>query len=117
MSFDDINKQMEKQRELARHRMEIQQEWNFQKEIHSQTLEFQKEQTDRFIQEYKETNLRLTEINQSLQKQIDEQKTDIITAKNESKRTKRRGWIQFGISSLIGVAGVIVALLAFLIGN
>lgn len=117
MSLDDFNKRIEQERELARHRMEINQEQVFQRQLQAQALEFQKEQTNRFIQEYKETNIRLIEINKSLQAQIDEQKSDLISAQNETKRAKRRGWIQFGISTFIGFAGVIVALLAFLISK
>lgn len=61
------------------------------------------------------TRQQLQAINDNLQKQIDEQKAEITAGQKANKRTKISGWIQFVISSLIGLGGFIVALIALII--
>lgn len=119
MDLNEFHKEAQanaqRQQDIMRHQMEVAQERNLQQSLHAQTLNFQKEQTDRFIKEYKETNLRLSELNQSLQRQIDEQQAQITAEQNEIKRNKISSWIQFTISSLIALGGVIVAIIALVL--
>lgn len=96
----DINEIMRKQREEAHHTVERMEDQNFQIQMQSQMLSFQREQTDRFIQEYQETNKRLVEINESLQKQVDEAKQDASSAKRKAKISSIRSWISVGIAGV-----------------
>lgn len=61
------------------------------------------------------TRQQLQMINESLQTQINEQKAKIADEQKQIKRTKRYGWIQFVISSLIALGGVIIALVALIL--
>lgn len=110
----EIRAQFQRQQDIQRHEMEIKQDRDFQTELQSRSFEFEKEQTDRFIREYKETNKQLLEINESLQKQIDETKREAETAKKEAKNSSTRAWISIGIAGGCALIEVIsLALKAF----
>ena len=118
MNTDDIHKeiraQLQRQQDKQLHELEIQQSQDFQIKLQSQALEFQKTQTDRFVQEYKETNKRLLEINKSLQKQIDEANREVEIAKREAKTSSTRAWISIGIAGACGLIEIIsIVLKAF----
>lgn len=116
MDLNEFHKQAQanaqRQQDIQRHMIEVSQERQFQQQLQSQTFKFQKEQTDRFLKEYKEINTRLTEINQSLQSQLDEQKRELDKANIETKTTKRNAWIQFAITSLISIGAVVVSIIS-----
>ena len=71
-----------------------------QLELRRENQRFQKQQTDRVVEEHAKTNQELKAINENQQKQIDE-------AKRSAKFANIKSWISIGVS----IASVIAALI------
>lgn len=83
----------------------------YEQQAMAQTQAFQREMTDRVIDEYKSANQRLEEINSSLKAQLEETKKQAEDAKNSARHASIRAWISIGVSILAIIASVFIGVI------
>lgn len=93
----DINEQLHRQHEQFRNEC-------FQRELQENSIKASSLQNQL-------TNARLSEINETLQKQIDETKREAEQAKKDARKSSIRAWVSIGIAIACGILEVISLIL------
>lgn len=105
----DSNDILKNNYERANHIFELNQIEQMEAKLQDKNLAFQKEQTDRFIDEYNKTNKRLEEINATLKAKIQQANKDAEEAKKQAKISKIIAIVDICLTSIISVVSILIA--------